>query len=194
LTTTLAIVCNDGNGGLVIGSESQATMGFFVASNTATKIYKITDYIAMTISGGVADAQKIVDQIRAMAQLCQLDWRREPTVRSMAKLTSKVLGQNRMLPYYVSLIIGGVDQAGAHIFTLGGLGSILEEKKFASTGSGSPMAYGVLESEYKENLSIDEGVELIKRAITSARKRDAGSGGEFQIVTITADKGVEFVN
>lgn len=191
MTTTLAIVCD---GGLVIGSESQASMGFFVASNTATKIYKITDYIAMTIAGGVADAQKIVDQIRAMAQLSTLDWRREPTVRSMAKLTSKILGQNRMLPYYVALIVGGVDQEGAHIFTLGALGSILEEKKFASTGSGSPMAYGVLESEYKENLSIEEGVEIVKRAISSARKRDAGSGGEFQILTITADKGAEFVN
>jgi len=89
LTTTVAIVCN---GGLVIGSESQATMGFFVASNTATKVYKITDYIAMTISGGVADAQKVIDQIRAMAALCQLDWRMEPSVRAMAKLTSKVLG------------------------------------------------------------------------------------------------------
>jgi proteasome beta subunit len=187
----MAIICD---GGLVIGSESQASMGFFVASNTAIKIYKITDYIAMTIAGGVADAQKIVDQIRAMAQLNILDWRRQPTVRSMAKLTSKILGQNRMLPYYVALIVGGVDQEGAHIFTLGGLGSILEEKQFASTGSGSPMAYGVLESEYRENLSIEEGVEIVKRAISSARKRDAGSGGEFQILTITADKGAEFVN
>ncbi len=190
LTTTVAIVCN---GGLVIGSESQATMGFFVASNTATKVYKITDYIAMTISGGVADAQKVIDQIRAMAALCQLDWRMEPSVRAMAKLTSKVLGQNRMAPYMAHLIVGGVDQKGAHIFTLGGLGSILEEKNFASTGSGSPMAYGVLESEYKDNLSIEEGVELIKRAISSALKRDAGSGGDVQIFTITAKDGVKTV-
>lgn len=190
MTTTVAIVCN---GGLVIGSESQATAGFFVASNTATKVYKITDYMAMTISGGVADAQKIIDQIRAMAQLCILDWRRQPSVRSMAKLTSKVLGQNRMIPYMVSLIFGGVDNTGAHIFTLGALGSILEEKKFTSTGSGSPMAYGVLESEYKDDLSIAEGIELIKHAISSARKRDAGSGGDFQIFTITADEGVKAI-
>ncbi|MFX1520004.1 MAG: proteasome subunit beta, partial [Promethearchaeota archaeon] len=140
MTTTVAIVCN---GGLVIGSESQATAGFFVASNTTTKVHKITDYIAMTISGGVADAQKIVDQIRAMAQLNILDWRRQPSVRSMAKLTSKILFQNRLAPYLAFLIVGGVDATGSHVYTLGAFGSILEEKKFASTGSGSPMAYGV---------------------------------------------------
>jgi proteasome beta subunit len=191
LTTTVAIVCDD-DGSLVVGSESQATAGFFIASNTATKVYKITDYIAMTISGGVADCQKIVDQLRALAQLRIFDLKKQPTVRSIAKLTSVILAQNRVAPYLAALIVGGVDTTGSHIYTLDALGSLIEEKEFASTGSGSPIAYGVLESEYRKGLSLKEGIDLIKRAISSARKRDAGSGGEFQIITIT-NKGVTFV-
>ncbi len=70
------------------------------------------------------------------------------------------------------------------------LGSMLEEDRFTATGSGSVVAFGVLEDEYRENMTAIEGKELVIRAVNAARKRDIASGGAIQIAKITS-KGVE---
>ena len=61
------------------------------------------------------------------------------------------------------------------------------EKTFTATGSGSVVGIGVLENRYKPNMTIEEGIELLKAAISAARKRDTASGGDFQIATITKE-------
>ncbi|MEX2702553.1 MAG: archaeal proteasome endopeptidase complex subunit beta [Candidatus Baldrarchaeota archaeon] len=181
-TTTVGIICN---GGVVLATESQATMGYLVASHRAPKIHKITDHIAMTISGTVADAQQIIRIIRANVNLRRLELGRELSVRAVSQLTAILLFQNRLYPYVTMLIVGGVDEEGPHIFTLDSLGSLLEEDKFAATGSGSVIAYGVLEDGYRENMPIEEAVELAKRAVKAARRRDIASGGKIQVAVIT---------
>lgn len=183
-TTTVGIICN---GGVVLATESQATMGNLVASHRAPKIHKITDHIAMTISGSVADAQQIIRIIRANVNLRRLELGRELSVRAVSQLTATLLFQNRLYPYITMLIVGGVDEEGPHIFTLDPLGSLLEEDKFAATGSGSVIAYGVLEDGYRENMPIEEAIELAKRAVKAARRRDIASGGKIQVAVITKD-------
>jgi len=57
-------------------------------------------------------------------------------------------------------------------------------ENFVSTGSGSPIAYGVLESTYKEGLSLEEGKEVASSAVRAAMERDPGSGNGIDVVTI----------
>jgi len=187
LTTTVAIRCD---GGVVLGTESQATLGFLVASDTAPKIHKVTDHIAMTISGSVADCQQIVNSVRAIANLEELEKGREMTVKAVSQLTASILFRNRMFPLISMLIVGGVDANGAHIYSLDPLGSMLEEERFTATGSGSVVAFGVLEDEYREKMTLEEGKDLAIRAVRAARKRDIGSGGAIQIAII-GPEGVE---
>jgi proteasome beta subunit len=61
------------------------------------------------------------------------------------------------------------------------------EEKCVSTGSGSPVAYGVLESEFKENMSEKEALPVVVRAVGSAMKRDAASGDSFDVAVITRE-------
>lgn len=186
-TTTVAVKVN---GGIVLGTESQATMGYLVASDTAPKILQVTDHIAMTISGSVADAQQLINNIRAIAKLEALEKGRELSVKAISRLTSSILFRNRMYPLITMLIVGGVDDEGSHIYMLDPLGSMLEENEFTATGSGSVVAYGVLEDEFRENMSIKEGKQLVMRAVNAARKRDIGSGGQIQIAIVNTE-GVE---
>lgn len=183
-TTTVAVKVN---GGVILGTESQASMGYLVASDTAPKILQITDHIAMTISGSVADAQQLTNNVRAIAQLEALETGRELTVKAISRLTSSILFRNRMFPLITMLIVGGVDKKGGHIYMLDPLGSMLEEEQFTATGSGSVVAYGVLEDEFRENMTIEEGKDLITRAVSAARKRDIASGGAIQMALITSE-------
>jgi proteasome beta subunit len=83
-------------------------------------------------------------------------------------------------------LIGGVDDTGPHVFSLDPFGSLTEEKCVA-TGSGSPIAYGVLEDRYKEDISIKELLPTIVKAINSAMKRDTASGDSFNVAIIDGE-------
>jgi proteasome beta subunit len=186
-TTTVAVRIN---GGVILGTESQATIGYLVASDTAPKILQITDHTAMTISGSVADAQQLINSVRAIAQLEALEKGRELSVKAISRLTSSILFRNRMFPLIAMLIVGGVDEEGGHVFMLDPLGSMLEEEEFTATGSGSVVAYGVLEDEYRKDMSVEDGKQLVIRAVNAARKRDIASGGSIQIAIVDS-KGVD---
>jgi len=120
-------------------------MGSFVAHKHAKKVYRIDHHLAMTIAGTVGDAQALVEMLRANSSLYRLDLARPIPVNSAARLVSNILFGARYYPLGVQALIGGVDDSGGHIYALDPLGSMMEEK-YVSTGSGSPVAYGVRES------------------------------------------------
>jgi proteasome beta subunit len=187
-TTTVGLICNDG---VVLASEKRATMGSFIASKAAKKIYQLDDRIGITTAGVVGDAQALIRVMRVEGQLYKIR-RDEPlTVRAVATLLSNVMSGSRYYPYIVQLLIGGIDRNGAHIFSIDPLGGNTEEKEIAATGSGSPIAYGVLEDRYTADLSVKAGTALAIQAVRSAMKRDSASGEEIEVIVITKDKYTE---
>ena len=184
-TTTVAAVCKDG---VILGTDTRATMGNYVASKNAKKVYKITDNLAMTIAGGVAVAQRIVETLKINARLFQLERGRPMPVSSAARLVSNILFSNRSvgMPLPLQALIGGYDSTGPHVFNLDPFGSLIEEK-VVSTGSGSPFAYGVLEDRYKEESTVDEMLPVVVSAVDSAMKRDTASGDNFDIAVVDQD-------
>jgi proteasome beta subunit len=176
-TTTIGIVCKDG---IILASDTRVTMGFYVAHKHGKKIYKIDNHLAMTIAGSLADAQRTVDILTANAQLYKLNIGRPLPINSAARLIANLLFSSR---YATQVLVGGVDDTGPHVFSIDPLGSLTEEKCVA-TGSGSPIAYGVLEDRYKEDVSIKEFLPIIVKAVNSAMKRDMASGDSYNVAVI----------
>ncbi|MCW7076824.1 MAG: archaeal proteasome endopeptidase complex subunit beta [Candidatus Syntropharchaeales archaeon] len=180
-TTTVGLICNEG---IVLGSENRATMGNFIASKKAKKIYQIDDLVAMTTAGLVGDAQTLVRFIMVETNLYRMRRTESMTIKGIVTLMSNILNGNRFFPYYVQLLVGGVDYEGSHIYSLDAMGGLSKEDEIVSTGSGSPIAYGVLEDRYHDGMTIDEGIELAVRALHTAMKRDSASGEGIDIVTV----------
>ncbi|MBI2545274.1 MAG: archaeal proteasome endopeptidase complex subunit beta [Candidatus Aenigmarchaeota archaeon] len=184
-TTTVGLACKDG---AILAAESKSTLGYLIASKESEKVLQLDDHIAMTIAGGSGDAQALARYLKAELKLFSIENQRKLSVAGAATLLSNILQGSKYYPYYVQLILAGYDQTGAHIFDLDPLGSTEEERRFFSTGSGSPMALGVLEDAYKDGISVEEGGKLAIRAIKSAIERDIGSGGRvIDVCTITKD-------
>lgn len=179
-TTTVGVICRDG---VILASDTRVTMGFFVAHHKGKKVYRIDDHIAMTISGNVADAQRTVEILRVNAQLYRLNTARPMPVSSAARLIANLLFSSRYAPLIAQVLIGGMDDSGPHVFAIDPFGSITEEKCVA-TGSGSPIAYGVLEDKYKQDVAIKEMLPIVVRAVDSAMKRDAATGDSFDVSII----------
>lgn len=182
-TTTVGLTCKDG---IVLATDTRATAGYEIASKQARKVYKITKNIGVTVAGSVGDTQALVRQLRAEAKYYR---RREETpmsVRAAAKLTSNMFQAARAFPYLAVLILAGVDENGPGLYLLSLDGSLIEET-MVSTGSGSPVAYGLLESEYEENLTVEQALPLAVRALSSAMERDIATGNEIKVAIITED-------
>lgn len=184
-TTTVGVVCKDG---VILGTDTRATMGNFIASKHAKKVYQITENLAMTIAGGVAAAQKVVEILKVNASLYELEKNRRMPVQSAARLVQSILFSNREVgaPLPLQAIIGGYDETGPHVYNLDPYGSMLEEK-MVSTGSGSPYAYGVLEAQFKEDSSVEDMLGVVVKAVDSAMKRDVASGDSFDVAVINDD-------
>lgn len=173
-TTTIGIALRDH---VVLAADKKATSGIYVAHKSVKKIIRITDRFALTIAGLVADAQSLADYLRAEAQYYQLINGRPMGLRSMAYLLSLLLNEYKYFPFIVQLILGGHDYyEGAKLFAIEPYGDVTEER-YAATGSGSPIAIGVIESEYSPDIPIDDAVKLAIKAVAAASTRDVFSGG-----------------
>jgi proteasome beta subunit len=178
-TTTIGVVCEDG---VILGSDSRVTMGYYVAHKHGKKVYQIDEHLAMTIAGSVADAQKAVDILTTNARLYRVNLGRPLPVSSAARLLSNLLFSVRGA-LLAQVLVGGVDDTGSHVFSIDPFGSLTEEK-CVSTGSGSPVAYGILEDKYREGASVKEMLPVIVKAVNAAMKRDSASGDGFNIAVI----------
>ena len=186
-TTTVGITCKDG---IVFASERRATMGNLVAHKVAEKIFKIDDNIAATIAGSVGDAQNLMKVMNAEVSLYNLRNGEDMSIDAAANLTGNIL---RSQPRGVQILLGGVDEDGASIYSLDAAGGVIKDKCI-STGSGSIFAYGVLEDRYTEDLTVEEGIELALRAISAATERDVYSGNGFLVATVKDDEGFKMLD
>ncbi len=182
-TTTIGVVCKDG---VILASDTRVTMGYYVAHKAGKKVYQIDDHIGMTIAGTVADAQKVVDILTANAKLYKINLNRPIPISAAARIVANILFQNRYVPLSTQVLVGGIDETGPHVYNLDPYGSLTEEKS-VSTGSGSPLAYGILEDNYREGMAIKELLPTIVKAVNAAMKRDVASGNNYNIIVIDAN-------
>jgi proteasome beta subunit len=179
-TTTVAIACSDG---VVLAADKRATMGYFIANKETQKIFEIDDHMGMTVAGGVGDAQMLARFLQAEVNLYKLDKKKPMPVKAAATLLANIMNQSRFYPYYVQLLLGGMDDK-PRAFNIDAVGGVTEEK-FVSTGSGSLTAYGYLEDHFRENRPVKENLRIAAKAVSMAIKRDAGSGDGVDLCTVT---------
>ena len=187
-TTTIGIVCKDG---LVLAADKRATSGYLISWKKFDKIIQITDNVAVTVAGTVSDVQLLVKYLKAELRLKDIRTGRETSVKEASSLLANFVYNNirklSLIPGISHFILGGKDSTGFHLYDLSPDGSIVEVDDYISSGSGSVMAFGVLETLYKKGLSVDEGVKLAAKGVNAAVQRDIASGNGIDIVSITKD-------
>jgi proteasome beta subunit len=187
-TTTVAIVCKDG---IILAADKRATSGNLISYKKFDKIISITDKIAVTVAGTVSDVQLLTKLIKAELKLKDIRTGRESSVREAANLLANMVYNNirklSLIPGISHFLIGGIDHSGLHLYDLAPDGSIVEVDDFVSSGSGSVMAYGVLETLYKKSILVTEGIKLAIKCVNAALQRDSASGDGIDIVTITKE-------
>ncbi len=187
------MVCKDG---IVLAADKRATAGSMIVDKRAEKVHVLSDDFAVTIAGTVSDAQLIIKLIKAELKLKEVRTNKRASAKEAANLLGGILYTNirRMswLPGIAHFLLGGKDSRGIHLYDLFPDGSVTKIRDFVSSGSGSVFAYGVLETQYKADMSAADGVKLAVIAINTALQRDSCSGNGIDVVVVT-DKDIKRV-
>mgnify|MGYP001225856679 FL=1 len=181
-TSTVGITYD---GGVVVGADHRATMGHFIANKSVKKLFRISDNIALTTAGLVGHAQSLSRVLAAELKLFELKRDQPMTVKGAATLTANILSGR---PHYVQLLIVGVDDSGASVYSIDSAGGSIPDV-YCATGSGSPFMYGVLEDQFKSGMSKEQALGLAAKSLLASAQRDAASGNGMDLAFIDQDNG-----
>lgn len=172
-------------GGVVLATDKRLTLGDFVVSRNATKVFAIRDNIAVAFAGLYGDIAGLVRIVENDIKAYEVIAGSSLSIKAVAKRLSTLLYSYKMLPFIIEALVGGLEKTGEpRLFSLDSLGSLLEED-YVAIGSGAATALGLLEREYRNDLTLEEAEKLAIAAVRTAISRDAGSGDGIDVVTIT---------
>lgn len=177
------------DGGVVLASERRIAFGNFLVSKSTKKTFEITPKVGAACAGLVADMQLLTLQISALAKIRKMEIKRDVPTNTVAKMMSNMMYERRYFPLLTQVIVGGVVNEPV-LYTLDPLGSVLPDD-YAAVGTGAEMALGVLDPQFEKDMSRDDAISIVRKAITSASMRDSASGDGMDIMTITEKDGIK---
>lgn len=190
-TTILGLICKDG---AVMAADRRVTAGGgLVVKKDFQKVLIINDYILMSISGNLSDANMLAKFASAELKLMELKTKNRPLVKEAANLIAMMSYKNirtpSMIPSIVGSIVGGFDEDGSvEIYTIEPAGGVDKINDYdANFSSGMPFVLGLLERQWKKDLTLQQGVDLAVEALKSSTQRDTASGNGIDVFTISKD-------
>ncbi|CDW91435.1 proteasome subunit beta [Stylonychia lemnae] len=180
-TTTLAFEFQEG---VLVAVDARATMGAFISSNNVRKVIEINDFLLGTMAGGAADCMFWEKYVAMQCRVYELRNGEKPSVAMASMMLASIMRQYRGQGLSMGTMFTGSDKTGASLYYIDNDATRVKGRLFA-VGSGGTFAYGVLDTNYRYDMSLDEAVNLGIRAITSATFKDSASGGVVRIYHVT---------
>ncbi|KAJ4460247.1 putative Proteasome subunit beta type-5 [Paratrimastix pyriformis] len=182
-TTTLGFVFQHG---IIIAVDSRSTMGPFIASQTVQKVLEVSPYIIATMAGGAADCAYWHRVLQSEVRLYELRNKSHMSVAGASQIFANIMYQYKGRDLSVGTMIAGCDRGVPSLYYCDSDGQRTKGSVF-SVGSGSTHAYGVLDSGYRPDLTVEEAIALGRRAIFHATHRDSYSGGIINVYHVHKD-------
>ena len=189
-TSILGIVCKDG---IVMAADRKATAGNLVISKNIQKVVQINDYLVTSGTGSASDVEMLKKIVRAELKLKELRTKKRPTVKEAANLIGMITFRNirqfSTIPSIAGTLVAGINEDGTfELYSIEPAGSVVQVKDYdANFSSGMPFILGLLERQYKEDMSVKQGIELAIEALKSSTQRDVGSGFGIDVFTVTKE-------
>ena len=134
------------------------------------KIHKADDHVGIASAGHVADARQLIDFARRQAQVNQLRYGEPIGVETLTKAVTDHIQQYTQVggarPFGVALIIGGIEDGEPRLYETDPSGTPYEWQALA-VGADRGEIEDYLETNYDEDLTLDEGVGLALEALAS---------------------------
>ena len=185
-STAIGMVCKDG----VVLVTDKRIVDKLIVADAVEKIWQVDDHIGITAAGILSDARILVERAQLKAQENRVTYDSAidvlTIVRDIANIEQMCTQSGGLRPFGVSLLIAGVDETGTKLFETDPTG-IYFQYKATAIGEGELEVKAILTKEYKESMSIEDGLKL---AISALKKvvTDGFEAERIDAVFVTADK------
>jgi proteasome beta subunit len=189
-TSLVGIVCKDG---VIMAGDKRTTAGNMVMNKNKQKVVMISDYLVISGTGTASDIEMLKKIIQAEIRLKELKSKKQTTVKEAANLIANMsyrnIRQPTMIPFIAGIMLGGLNENGTtELYSIEPAGSVMKVENFdANFSSGMPFILGLLERQFKKDLSIKEGIELAIEALKSSTQIDTASGNGIDVFSITKE-------
>jgi len=164
-STAIGIVCKDG----VILVTDKRIISKLVVPEAIEKIWQIDDHIGATASGILSDARVLIENSQVKAQQNRITYNSEVdilnVVKDICQLKQITTQSGGLRPFGVSLLVAGVDDTGPKLFETDPIG-IYFQYKAAAIGEGETEVEQIIEKNYKEDMTIEDGMKLALKALS----------------------------
>ncbi|KAH8281311.1 hypothetical protein KR018_009155 [Drosophila ironensis] len=186
-TSIVGIIYKDG---VILGADTRATEGPIVSDKNCSKIHHLQKHIYCCGAGTAADTEMMTLMTSAELDLHELN-----TGRTVPVVCASMLLRRTLFRYQghigAALVMGGVDRTGPQIYCIYPCGSN-DKIPYAAMGSGTLAAMSVLEHGWRPDMSLPQGKQLVREAISAGVFNDLGSGSNIDLCVVTM-KGAQYL-
>ena len=189
-TLTIGIVCKEG---IVVAADRRQSYGAqcggvsYIALS-AKKIEEINERMIATTAGTASDSRKVLEIIRAELRLKELKTKEKVSVKETASFMSNMVFQNirtpSMIPSISHFLLAGFDDKGVHLFDISPDGYLEETNDYSATGAGLVQAHPILDSEFKKDMSVEEGIKLVVKCVKASMNREPSVGNGIDVFVV----------
>ncbi|QIB78205.1 archaeal proteasome endopeptidase complex subunit alpha [Haloferax volcanii] len=174
--------------GVVLAADKRSRSPL-MEPTSVEKIHKADDHIGIASAGHVADARQLIDFARRQSQVNRLRYGEPIGIETLTKEVTDHIQQYTQVggarPFGVALLIGGVENGTPRLYETDPSGTPYEWKA-VSIGADRGDHQEHLEENFRDDLTLDEGIELALEAIASTSDEGTAPDG-VDVATVSAE-------
>ncbi len=186
-STAIGMVCADG----VLLVSDKRIIDKLVIPESVEKIFQIDDHIAATASGILSDARVLIERAQVKAQQHKVTYDTPidtvTVVKDICALKQICTQSGGLRPFGVSIILAGIDSEGPKLFETDPTG-IYFQFRATVIGEGETEIEEVLEKEFNDKMTIEEGLKLAVDALNRILDKNFNVDRVDAAYITTADK------
>jgi len=174
------------DGGVILGADTRTSTGEYVANRASRKISKVHDKIFVCRCGSAADTQALTGFVINYLGQHAVELNKPPTVNTAANLFKSIAYQNKDRLMAGLIIAGWDEKRGGQVYSVP-LGGSVHRVPIACDGSGSGYISGLIDANYRPNMTKAEALEFVRKCVSHAMSRDGSSGGMIRTLVVSKD-------
>lgn len=131
---------------VLVAADTRISQGYNILSREYSKTTRLTDSCVITSGGMVADIETLHKLLIAKVKQYERQFKKVPTVESLAQLLGNTLYGRRFMPYYAFNLLCGIDRNGQGVvYGYDAIGSY-DKLTYGVQGSGSELGAPILDN------------------------------------------------
>ncbi|KAG8187663.1 hypothetical protein JTE90_005515 [Oedothorax gibbosus] len=174
---------------VLVAADRNICHSIVVVKRDEDKLYKMGNHLLMAVSGEPGDTIQFAEFIAKNIQLYKMRNGYELSPTAAANYTRRNLADflRSRTPYAVNLLMAGYDkESGSELHYIDYLGT-MSKMPYAAHGYGSYFAFSIMDRHYRPDMSLEEGVELLRKCVQELNLRFLVNYPSFAVKVIDKD-------